>query len=203
MTRENKLDLINHLSYKWFIYLLTAIVILFSWYLAFNSYYGVKADEKVSIYIGSSFVKINELKSILEANVDDERLRQVNVNYDNNSDDDFYLKLNTRGLVNTDIVILPKSVVDDLNPLYLFAALDKELLIYYFDVDNYTYLYQNGICLGLVIKNDNISLLSEYITFYDEEYYLFINKNSHNLGELGNKDSDLALKVISHLIKME
>ena len=29
MTRENKLDLINHLSYKWFIYLLTAIVILF------------------------------------------------------------------------------------------------------------------------------------------------------------------------------
>ena len=54
-----------------------------------------------------------------------------------------------------------------------------------------------------MIKNDNISLLSEYITFYDEEYYLFINKNSHNLGELGNKDSDLALKVISHLIKME
>jgi hypothetical protein len=188
--------ILDHLSYSWFIYLLTAIIIVMFWYQAFNLYHQVKLDEKVTIYIAAKEVEPNNLESKLESKLLHEKLKDIVVLSDDYEEQDFYLKLNTKGLVKTDLLILPRSVIENINAVYLFIPLNSEYLTDYIQVDEYYYLELSGIKIAIKLNN----LLDEFINDDNNDYYILINKNSVNAGSLNSSKTDLALKVLKELL---
>ena len=174
MNKVNKKIIINHVSYSWFLYSLTALIIIAFWYQAFHLYHKIKLNEKVTIYIAAQDVKNEELETLLEERLLDDKLKDITINFDDYNDSNFYVKLNTIGLIKTDLVILPESVISNLHVLYEFTHLDNEYISNYIELENDDYLELSGIKIAIKIKDENMKRLKDYITYENEKYYLLI-----------------------------
>jgi hypothetical protein len=202
MDNLTKQRITNHLSYCYYLYLIVAILITLGWYEAFSLYYRLKSNEKVSIYIISNVVDTTKLDINLSKRLLNGKLKEIIVNSDSITNPNLYLLLNTKGLVNTDIIILPASIANNVNLLYEFALLDKDYLANFID-DGVNYLQVNNLDIGLLIYDNQVGILDDYITYSEEKYYLFLNKKSVNIGNLNNSKSDIALNVLTILFEVD
>ena len=105
---------------------------------------------------------------------------------------------NTRGLVNTDILILPESLLEHSQYSQYFCSIDQDVIKEYTS-NNLEYITYDNSLFGINVTD----FIKNYIEKNEVDYYLFFNKKSNKLGLLSQENSinDYALKVLSTIFE--
>lgn len=184
------------LGFNWHWYLIIFIAVIFAFYYLFVTLKMPSYDERISIFIGTKFVETEKLESQLYTGFDGTKIEEVYVDYSNPDGNDYAIIFNTRGTVNTDILILTKGYILDGDYDNLFVKIDQKIINEY-NLEDEKLLYDTD---GLVYGIDITQYLKGYIKG-DETYYLFFNKNSEKIGYLNdNSDNDYALKILDNIL---
>ena len=181
----------SFLSFNWQWYLIIFIGVVFVFYYLFMILNTPSYDEKIVVFIGVNYVDTNGLEEKLYSGYDDTKIEEVYIDYSDPNDSDYAVVFSTRGTVNTDVIIVSKSYIDDSYSRF-FSSIDG------LDLDGLECLYgSDGLIYGINVSE----FLRDYID-YDEDLYLFFNKKSDKIGFLNDVSSnDYALKIIDNLIK--
>lgn len=204
--------LLNHFSYNWFFYVGSLLAIIIFWTWVFSMLAKVPLNEKITIFIGAYGVDENMNTEILE-NL--QGIREVEIHCEDPKGDMFPLLLQTRGIINTDIIILPESAInDEILPMW-FREIDETVLREYLPDMDYDY-YETGVKKYGLLAYDaekKLTYLFPDIIFAsenteEENFYLFLNKESVNLGKLNinekaNQEDDAALRLLAYLFGKE
>lgn len=185
------------LSFNWFFILLFYIGSFVGFYYLFDVLKTPQYDEKISVFIGINHLDSKNMENYLYSNVKDKSIKAVDVDYSNPDDSYYSIVFNTRGLVNTDILILPASSIENNNYSTYFIEL-KETVIAKYVNESIIYASYNNTNFGI----NATSFINKYNSDNTNEYYLFFNKKSNKIGELSTNNSlnDSALSLLSSII---
>ncbi len=145
--------------------------------------------QKFNLFVSVSQVETEPLREKIKSYVDEEVVKEVVINAVNPALTSYYTLYSTFGLEDADVLILEKKSVyqNDLKSRFLSFDADSK----FYSADNYVY---EDAHYGLLAKG----VLSDCISYQEEgEYYLFVNKKSEHLLELG--ESGKSSSVLSFL----
>lgn len=172
-------------------FLLSAILIPTAFYYGFHQKLKFREEEKISIFISETIIegKNDEFHHRLEENVD-ERIKEIDVYAYDQQFPSFSSLFNTFGR-ECDLVILNKALLE--KDVSLFVNLPEE---YQSEND-----YQSK---GYPVydKGNDISYMKDCISYKEDSYYLFINKESIHFKTLLKKGiSDAGYTVFENFLK--
>ena len=181
----SKNKIANYFVYAWFKYLLVVIMAILIWGWATNMLIRPKENERINIFIGTNQLDTDEIyQRLITLDV-----KEVNLSYHDPKSEMFKMILSSRGTVDTDLVILDLNTFNNEEVVLWFKDFDID----YFDSiigEHQEYFEFHGKVYGIKLI-DNI--------------YIFLNKQSNNLGKLntnGKDDDDLALKALKLIKEM-
>ena len=204
MQKFNKEAAKRIIVHTWYLYPIAVIIITLLLIWGFGAYHQPSAHQTISIFIGCN-VRNNKFINPIQEHYERDKLRQINVNYAMPTDALYPQKLKIH-LSQSDILILPKATVDVYKSHYEeyfieFSASTKEQ----FFKDGYQYYDQEGHDFGIMFrKQDMDNPYDQYMTFYNDDYYLVITKASTNTGKLYNEKNeyyDNALTIVNYLME--
>lgn len=190
----------EHFLYFGWLYIIAIIfsIALTMWILPAKT--RLKSYEKVGIFLGAKTYDENVLKENILAS--DDSLLAVDV-YAQDPNNFYYVSyLQSAGKQSCDFFILPKSSISDdlVQTLCLFK--DEADWKNEFNINTDLIVINNRI-YGFILNKDN-QILIDAIGFDDEnndEYCLYLNRNSKNLGNFNSiNESNHALKAIHTLL---
>jgi hypothetical protein len=194
-------NLKNHLFYYFYIYLLIPVLVIAFVSYAVNKKTEYKNYEQIKIYIGSYGVLDDELHEFFSNNLDDSVLEISILDY-NLTDPYFNTTLTSAGIVDTDIIIIPKEFMNDNFVQRYCAKLDK------LDINGIETYSVSGSIYGIEIYNEekNINYLDDYIEYVYEDkidsYYLLVNKDTVNFNSIINTDNKNSSNNVYDLINI-
>lgn len=194
----------RYFLYVWHYYAIYAVLIIFFWLLLFKFLATPQKDERLNIFIAAYQVETVLLEQTLHKRLQQYDVKTVGVDYMAPDNGNFNYVFMTRGLIGTDIIILNKEKLPGADYGRYFAAIDPDLLMPYLPASaSLRYLRENDNIYGITVYDPVAATgyLTEYIEYtkedvLPEEYYLFFNKSSLNLGALDNQVSDKALMAL-------
>ncbi len=145
--------------------------------------------QKFNLFLSLSQVESEPLREKVKSYVDEEVVKEVLINAANPELTSYYTLYSTFGLEDADVLILEKNSIhqNDLKGHFLSFGADSP----FYSADDYVY---EDAHYGLSAKG----VLSDCISYQEEgEYYLFVNKKSEHLLELG--ESGKSNSVLSFL----
>ncbi len=145
--------------------------------------------QKFNLFLSLSQVESEPLREKVKSYVDEEVVKEVLINAANPELTSYYTLYSTFGLEDADVLILEKNSIhqNDLKGHFLSFGADSPFC----SADDYVY---EDAHYGLSAKG----VLSDCISYQEEgEYYLFVNKKSEHLLELG--ESGKSNSVLSFL----
>ena len=119
------------LSFNWFFILLIYIGSFVGFYYLFDALKTPQYNEKINIFIGINHLDSKNMEKDLYNNVKGKSIKAVDVDYSNPNDSYYSIIFNTRGLVNTDILILPESSIENSNYSTYFIELKDNIITKY------------------------------------------------------------------------
>lgn len=171
------------ITFNWYWFLIFAFISVFVFYSVFDLKKQTSYDEKICVFIESKHVEKQLLADEMYYFVDQELIKEVSIDYSDPTSMHYSLVFNTRGLVNTDILIISKDYLPNTYYQKYFAKLDVDFM------KDYTY---KDITYCMDDKDDiyGIDVTSKVCKYLNEKnsYYLFFNKSSNKIGSL-SKDS--------------
>ena len=200
-----------HLLYYWPVYIVLAVSVTVFWILLFKKINKIPQEKQINFFIAADSVNeellIKELKPLLT----DLNISEINVDSFPPADEQTLLPvISTRGVIDTDIVILPQ--LQNIN-YYInnFVPLDSAFIKDYLPNDfNADFLEYNNEIYGIKIYDaaNGVALVSEDLFSFgngseERDYYLFLNKNSENIGSLSPRsisENTQALTAVQYLL---
>ena len=159
---------LSQIKNHWFISFFSIFGMVLLLIIIFNFFPKIKEEERLNIFIISEIVS-PDFKNEFNKMIDDD-IKEVVVTSSSLSDYNLEYVFSTKGLLSSDLFILPKSYVIETNISSFFLEIESNT---YAD-----YLVEDGIKYGILLPLDNDYYLNDYIGFYDEDYYLLINANT-------------------------
>ena len=190
--------------YTWYLYPIATIIIILLLIWGFGAYHQPSAHQTINIFIGCNVKNSSFIKPIQE-HYERDKLREVNVNYAMPTDVIYASKLKIH-IQRSDILILPIGTVDVYKSKYqeYFIEFDASTKEQYFKTD-YQYYDQEGHDFGILFRKiDTENGYDQYMNFYNDDYYLMINRASTNTGKLykdNNEAYDNALTIVNYLME--
>ncbi len=176
------------LSYAWQWYLLIAAAIAGIDYGIYSLAHTPKRENTLSLFVACQNMESQRLENdLFEANFQDSPIEKVAVDY--SDPDGFYFNLvfSTRGVTNTDIVLLPSHYLGEESYPTYFVPLDETVVADYIG-ETLSWTDYEDIHYGMGI-GDRLSLYG-----IQGDYYAFLNKKSGKIGCLGeDSQNDYAL----------
>lgn len=184
------------ISFNWYWFLIFAFLSFFVFYSIYDLKNQVKYDEKICVFIEADFVNKEELSKEMYYFVDQKVIKEVSIDFSSPTSMHYSLIFNTRGLVNTDIVIITKDYLQEMYYSKYFAKIDEKFM------EEYTYKQieyckdEKNDIYGINITNK----MAKYVNS-ESEYYLFFNKKSNKIGSLSSETiNDQAINAALGLI---
>lgn len=172
----------SFISFNWYWYLLILFVSAFVFYSLFDVINSPSYEQTISIFIGVDNLKKEKMSENLSNEYKNDNIKKISIDYSSPANYNFAIIFNTRGLVNTDIIIMPNSYLENINYSSYFAILTENITSNYLK-DDIDYITSNQKIYGFNITN----FMNNYCTV-EENYYLFLNKKSNKIGSLSEKD---------------
>ena len=128
---------------------------------------------------------------------DNTKIKEVFIDFSSPNGDDFSLIFNTRGTVNTDIIIMSDTYINQGDYSRFFVGYTHQQISEYIQ-GYFDYLYDSdGLIYGVRIND----YLKDYVKTEDD-LYLYFNKKSEKIGKLGdNCKNDYAIIVLRNIIE--
>jgi len=187
----------SFLSHMWWVYLLLFIASIGLGYGAYIVFSLPSTNETISLFIGSSYVNKDALSKKLMAHYEGTNIKEITIDYSDPASSYYATTLQTRGLVNTDALILASDSISDINYSRYFAPLNSDIILQY-QSSSFKYATYQEEKYGIEV---NQALLKDMIIFSSNlDYYLFFNKKSEKIGLLNNSNSDEALLLINGVV---
>ena len=189
----------NHLQYKWWVYLLTAVLIVVLWLTVFGILAKPKATEKIGItFVGTEFNSAAleaDLPEIIK-NISQQEIKQVNVESvveENVFTLDNILVARSQGV--TDLFIWKGELKAGIEDRY--AVLDEQIVTA--ALGDVTFHRVNGEAFAILLDGANFS------KYYSgsEQCWLLVSVNSVNFGGangVGSSENDAALMIVKYLL---
>lgn len=205
MQTFNKSSFKKIMYHSWYLYPLSAFLIVLLWLWGFQAFHQPSAHERLQLFFASEIKNESFLNKIVN-NYKKEKLREAYVTYGLPESVGFGSKLQI-AVNNADMLILDETTLKafDGHDDNYFKAIPEDIKEDYIDSDS-SYYTVDDKSYGILLKNKNEDhWLKEYMTFDEEEnYYICLSVTSQNLGRLTNEDNtyyDNALTFINHLLK--
>lgn len=188
-------------------YIVCILAVTVMWNLVFDSLTTIKAEEKVSVFIGSHSADFEEADKLN----DESRpayIKTVEVNAFSIENNMFSTLLNVSGFEKGDILILPESLAREEVCTKYFAEISEA---YQEQFRNLGFYHAGDKVYGIKIHDrENHESLIDGIDYgegdKEENYYLFFNKKSVHLSDLqdeGKKsEMDGAIIVAGRLLSL-
>ena len=185
------------IGFNWQWYLIILVSVIFVFYYIFVTLRTPSYDEKVQVFMAVANIDAEGLGGELYIGFDNTKIQEVFVDFSNPNGDDFSLIFNTRGTVNTDILIMSDTYINQGDYNKFFAGYTHQQISKYLQGD-FDYLYDSdGLIYGIRVND----YLQDYINT-DEDLFLYFNKKSEKIGELSdNSKNDYAIIVLHNIIE--
>ena len=192
---------------KW--YVIISIISLTFWISLFSSLNRVVDTEKIEIFITAETFD-RQIESLLLSDLEINGVKKVNVTLVNKNDSDYQTILSTKGVNTCDLLILPKSFIENFNIKDQFVSFTEALLNNYeIDIAQYDVYKEDDSIYGIeIFSQSTTNNISRFITFgnaLDDKYYLFMNKETPNSGEFSaayNKYTDNAYYAMKSFLSV-
>lgn len=192
----------RHLSHYWWAYLLSFVVSCSVWAWAIPAKTSLKNYEKVGIVFAIDKADEERIKNTI---MDDAEisLQAVDIYIQDPKSNYFSSLMQSAGRMSCDLYIFPLSLDESYIQTYC-PRIEKDAFISEFGTDK-EIIDVSGYSYGIKIKEE---VLTSYLLLgqeINEEYGLFINRDSMNFGEFYKKDgkkseSNHALKAFHSLL---
>ena len=192
---------------KWYVYLISAAVVVTGFCVGVSIKTTPKATERITFIVGSYGAKVSNINRKLK-NLKPDSVKEVNCRYLQYGASNFSYLLSTLRSV-SDFYILPMSYIekgpDDVTK---YAANIKSEYVNEKVGKNLEYYENDGEIKGFKIYDAqaNEGFLVDDIIFTEEhdqsDYYLFFTYNSKNIGELNNSSSENAFLIVKELFTL-
>lgn len=171
-----KFSFVDHLKKCVVFYILAALITpaLFTYFVYLKN--RAKKSEIFSVFVSANLKDKVGFKNTIKTLLPD--TLEINTYSCDINDTVFGTYYLSKGEI-SDLLVLPESFVNEFEvPPYLeITSLTS------FDLsDAYK---KNDKTYGLAVKNQNNTYLSDYIDYSDDDYYVFVNKNSVHLNNIG------------------
>lgn len=172
------------IAFNWHWYLVIVLLMVFVFYYLFTSLMAPAYNEKLVIFIGHNYVDEKKMSADLYKGFENTDILVLEIDYSNPKDKDYGVIFNTRGMVNTDLIIISDDYIQEGKYHTYFAEINTDDLRF-----EAAYFYDNDKVYGI----DVTEVMKKYCDLGDEKYYLFLNKSSEKI-------NDEALIVIKNLL---
>lgn len=160
-------------------------------------------NEKLDIFVASSSLNGKGFCNEIQEKYSSKGLKEVTSTQSNPTDPVFAEKLSVVGYKSSDLFILPKSVLDGIDPTASLLPFTATFISAYVAKPSPSYYVSDSVSWGLLIKSaGEENWLDHDIAFLNEDYYLCLNVTSKNIGNMGlydNPEYNLALLAFTYL----
>ncbi|MBO4856359.1 MAG: hypothetical protein J5511_03200 [Bacilli bacterium] len=200
MQTLNKSLMKNTLTYTWFIYPMSAVILTLIWFWSFPAFHQPSAHQKINVFFATEMKSEEYLDKIL-TQYDREDLRQINATYATKTNPLYAQKLQI-ALSDSDILVLPKETFQKYSVDYSLFFVEVNTYVQEKCQVNETVVVDN---YGIILKNQGVDhYLDNYMTFEDADYVIAFSTSSKNLGAAVKEDNapyDNALTFVHYLIE--
>lgn len=188
-------------SYTWYLYVLAIVVPCVAFPMAFSFMHRAQEYEKLSLFL-SNTIKDDSLSSVLEEKFKDEGVKTVElISFNHNDNESMYLKkLNVVGINRCDVLIIPESYLDTINPAGCMVAFNDEVKELCSAKEESFYKYED---VDYAVELTDKSPLKNYVSLNENvKYYAFLGGKSWNVGKYSSKtpNTSNAFELVSYLI---
>lgn len=162
-----------------------------------------KKERLFTAFISSYTTDREKIDGIFENNKPD-YVNKIIINLFSNDDPNFNIYYSSFGLKHSDLIIIPESRINNPDIVTYYSSLSKNIIDKY-DFSNFYTI--NDACYGIKLNNGNndiddlLTLSKEDME--EENYYMFLNKNSYHIGELGKSKSEAVFSYMALLMNYE
>ena len=182
------------MKYTWPFYILAALIIVPSMYFIFGITHRTPAYKTITIFVSGEMHNDKKCRSDLLEKYKDNELKSVTFISSRPTDATYNSKLTVPGYNTADILVIPKSKLDDVVVSAFALSLSDELINEYYS--GYELYQQENVNYGIKINREKTN---EYFYLPEEECYLILNGNSVNTGKYSTKEMsehDNALNIV-------
>lgn len=202
MTLKDKFK--KSFSYTWYLYVLAIVVPSIAFPLSYSFMHRPQEYQKLSLFLSVNGQK-DELSKDIENMFKDEGVKNVEiVSFDNADNEYMYLqKLNVVGINKCDVLIIPESMLNTLNPMGSMIEFNEDVKTKCNALDQDFFSYEDK---DYGVKLTDSTPLKRYECIKsDEKYYAFLGGKSWNVGEYSSKtpNSSHAFDLMRFLIGKE
>ncbi len=191
---------------KWYLYLVAISVSVVAFCLSITIKTSPSKLEKINFFLGTYDALVTNLDKELEEKSSKD-IKQINITFSFYGSSSFSYVFETTKQ-EMDFYILPSSFVGDIEAMYLhFQTLDESYLNEYFESELSYLSFENSI-KGIKVYDHILKdgYFKDYVTYSnqlsEDDYYLFYNYKSPNLGNLNEGKTDHALSVSKILFNL-
>lgn len=198
----------KRLKLNFFVPITLTIITLMSvsWVALFNKLDQPKANEKIQIFIASNAYR-DELSTNLAAGLKDVGVKSVSLKAVSQDSSLFYTMLSTVGVLDSDLLILPYTILKGIGEMGEFVPLERDTLRTY-NIDTSDHELWTHDSKNYALKIYDASSKTNYLDTYfllsdSEDYYVALNKNTCNALAHPNNDktsSDRAFYALNVLL---
>ena len=162
-----------------------------------------KKEHLFTAFISSYTTDREKIDAIFENNKPD-YINKIMINLFSNDDPNFNIYYSSFGLKHSDLIIIPESRIKNPDIVTYYCSLSKNII----DKYNFSNFYTiNDAYYGIKLNNGNNDI-NDLLTLSkegmeEENYYMFLNKNSYHIGELGKSKSEAVFSYMALLMNYE
>jgi hypothetical protein len=172
----------------WYLYVVTAVMGSFVINYTTRLINMPRNEETITIFVASISDSAPNLKPALEKAKPD-YLREINIVTVKYNGYNFDSKYTAYGKGDADIIILPKSKINDSTLLTYYQPFQENFIDDYIETSGYYNHPQSqksyGICVHTKGQNNN-DLITYSDNSFDDDYYAFFAQGSKHIGELND-----------------
>ena len=176
MNTVKKMRIKTTLKYTWPFYLIFAVLVVVLMNFIFSVTHKTPAYKTLTIFVSGEVADSKKLKNDLLERYQDKDLKSVSTISEDPGSPYYYSKLSVSGYNSADILILPESILTNLNVSAFGLKISKELKSDYFN--NFTFFSQENSEYGIKLDKEKVK---EYMLFPNEDCYMVLNAKSENI----------------------
>ena len=182
------------MKYTWPFYIVSAIIVGVLLSIIFSVTHQLPEYKQLTLFVSGEVVDAKQLKNDLLEKYKDNELKSVTYIDSKVDNPQYNTKLTIAGYNSADILIIPGSILDNLDVASFGLELNNELVSSYYQ--GYNFYLEDNVQYGVKIDKDKVK---QYMNLPNEDCYMILNGRSQNIGEYAKakkKERNNALNVV-------
>lgn len=170
---------------EWYLYLISGLALIFIIDYAYTLINRPINEETITLFVASDSNNSKKLREALEKEKPS-YLRELNIISVKSQTTSYDDRFKVYGTDNSDIVILPKSKINDSTVMRYYASFSSEYISNHITNPSFYQVSEDNRLYGILVhqKGEENYLIDYKSEEYDDDYYAFFIKNSVHIGEL-------------------